>query len=202
MSLEHAILGFLAEGDRSGYEIKTRCIDGDAAHFWTADQAQVYRTLDRLERDRYVTSKRQRQSGRPDRKVYSLTRTGREALDAWLAEPHDVPPYRDPFLIQLYFASELPDDLLEVVLERAREQRQSRLDSLRQRAVELSRQELPTARRTALLRRMTLDAAIAEERSAIDWIDDSIETLHALSAGTKGQTRLFGGDKARGGAKR
>ena len=50
MSLGHAILGFLNREPMTGYDLKTRCFDDDAAHFWTADQAQVYRTLDRSPR--------------------------------------------------------------------------------------------------------------------------------------------------------
>lgn len=195
MSLDHAILGFLAEGDLTGYEIKTRCVDRDASHFWTADQAQVYRTLERLESRRLVSSKEQLQSGRPNRRVYSLTRAGREHLDAWLAVPHDLPPYRDPFLIQVYFGSELSDEALADVLERARAQRQSRLSLLRERATSHAHAVGATVDRPALLHRMTLDAAMANERAAIDWLDDSLETLRSLSTDAGPQRRLFREDQ-------
>lgn len=195
MSLDHAILGFLAEGDLSGYDIKTRCVDKDASHFWTADQAQVYRTLDRLESGRLVSSREKRQSGRPNRKVYSITQAGRERLDEWLATSHTLPPYRDPFLIQVYFGSELSDDALTDVLERAREQRQSRLSLLRERATAHALAVGAAADRPALLHRMTLDAAMATERAAIDWLDDSLETLRALSTDTAPQRRLFREDQ-------
>ena len=196
MSLDHAILGFLADGDLSGYDIKTRCVDRDASHFWTADQAQVYRTLDRLEAAHHVTSKEQRQSGRPNRKVYSITRVGRDRLDEWLATPHTLPPYRDPFLIQIYFGSELSDDALADVLERTREQRQSRLGHLRERATSHAMAVGSSADRPALMHRMTLDAAMATERAAIDWLDDSLETLRSLTTDQGPQRRLFREDQA------
>lgn len=41
-----------------------------------------------------------------------------------------------------------------------------------------------------MLARLTLDAALAEERAAIDWLDDSIDTLGTL-ADAQPQTRLF-----------
>lgn len=190
MSLEYAILGFLSGEELSGYDIKTRCVDERVAHFWTADQAQIYRTLERLEKVRRVRARSQRQKGKPDRKVYSITRLGREALDEWLATPHEIPPYRDPFLIQVYFGSELPDEPLLGVLENARATRQARLEDLRARVARHSRPGHASHDRSAMLARLTLDAALAEERAAIDWLDDSIDTLGSL-ADTDPQTRLF-----------
>lgn len=196
VSLDHAILGFLAEGDLSGYDIKTRCVDRDTSHFWTADQAQVYRTLDRLEATRLVSSRQRTQVGRPNRKVYSITQAGRERLDEWLATPHVLPPYRDPFLIQVYFGSELSDEALADVLERAREQRQSRLTHLRERATSNAMTAGLAVDRPALFHRMTLDAAMASERAAIDWLDDSLDTLRSLAADGGTQRRLFRDDQA------
>ena len=83
MSLDAAILGFLGERPRSGYDLKTRCFDGAAKDFWTADQAQIYRTLERLQGSKLVTATRKRQAGKPDRKVYSITELGRRTLTAW-----------------------------------------------------------------------------------------------------------------------
>jgi DNA-binding PadR family transcriptional regulator len=178
VSLEYAILGFLQSADLSGYDLKTRCFDHEAAHFWTADQAQVYRTLERLEDrgDVTVTSKRQR--NKPDRKVYSITGVGRTRLQEWAREPHPLPPYRDPFLIQLRFSDSLDDESISLTLRQRRDSHQERLDILRARTA-----ELPSAGsrggREAALQRMTLDAAIASERASIDWLDQCIDSTAA-----------------------
>ena len=82
MSLDAAILGFLGERPRSGYDLKTRCFDGVARDFWTADQAQIYRTLERLQAAKLVRSSRKRQTGKPDRKVYSVTAAGSASLES------------------------------------------------------------------------------------------------------------------------
>ncbi|MDO9108702.1 MAG: PadR family transcriptional regulator [Coriobacteriia bacterium] len=196
MSLDHAILGFLADGDLSGYDIKTRCVDRDASHFWTADQAQVYRTLDRLESARHLTSKQKIQTGKPNRKVYRITQAGRVHLDDWLATSHALPPYRDAFLIQVYFGSELSDEALADVLERTRVQRQTRLSALRERATSHAMEVGSSANRPALMHRMTLDAAMAAERAAIDWLDDSLDTLRSLATESGSQRQLFREDQA------
>ncbi|MFU8890966.1 MAG: PadR family transcriptional regulator [Anaerosomatales bacterium] len=192
MSLAHAILGFLREQAMTGYELKTLCFDHDAQHFWTADQAQIYRTLEGLEKRGHVTSRVKRQRSRPDRKVYSITPAGVEELDRWAATAAPLPPLRDPFLIQLRFSDRLSDeDLLHIVRER-RSSMQQRLDILRARAAE----EAKGAGRDAILHRLTLGAAMSDARSTIDWLDGALETLsdlieqeHPTQPGT--QSRLF-----------
>ena len=179
MSLAHAILGFLGRGPMTGYELKTRWLDGPASHFWTADKAQVYRTLDRLEREDVVTSDIVEQRGRPDRIVYSITPLGRETMLDWLVEPHRSPPVRDPLLMQLFFASDLSDeDVLEILIA-ARTTHQQRLDSLRERKGEESSHipPSPERERDAALSGMTLDGSIATARANVDWLDDCIEKV-------------------------
>lgn len=193
MSLDYAVLGFLSADDLSGYDLKTRCFDGAIPHFWTADQAQIYRTLDRLEQAGRVTSRRLRQTNRPDRKVYSITRSGRESLAEWLAHAHEPTPYRDPLLIQLYFADEIPCESTVELLATQREMHQERLDELRLSTSVFVADSTRAQSRAAELRRMTYDATMAAERATIDWLDDCIEILHAECDAPEGTQRsLFG----------
>ena len=195
MSLDAAILGFLGERPRSGYDLKTRCFDEAARDFWTADQAQIYRTLERLQAARLVSVRRQRQSGKPDRKVYSLTEVGHQTLSAWLGSLVPLAPPRDAFLLQLYFAAESADGELVAHLHARRALHQGRLDGLRAHGA-ASAQDPDVSARQALLRDAAFSGAIAVERAAIDWLDDCIE---GLEAGTlppadeiKAQRPLFG----------
>ena len=174
MSLDHAILGFLSSQPLTGYDLKTRRFDEAAAHLWTADQAQVYRTLDRLERSGLASSRLIPQPGRPDRKEYAITSAGRRALREWLETPHPLPPLRDPLLLQLFFAGELSDEALLALLETARDGFQRRLESLRGHATSVAGRD-----RAAAVRRMTLDGAMAQARAAIDWIDHCRDRIDA-----------------------
>jgi DNA-binding PadR family transcriptional regulator len=196
LSLDHAILGFLSEHPRSGYDLKTRCFDSEVGAFWTADQAQVYRTLDRLQRAKLVSATRRRQSGKPDRKIYEITHSGREALATWLASAAALPPLRDPFFLQLYFGASLEDDTLHHVLSERRDAHQSRLEALRTDSSRLSTDH-SLSTRSMTLRQTAYDGAIARERAAIDWLDDCIEAVGqgALPGSTAegiGQRHLFG----------
>lgn len=191
MALEHAILGFLSGGPMTGYDLKTRCFDRAAGHLWTADQAQVYRTLDGLERRGMARSKVVPQRGRPDRKLYTITTRGRSLLDDWLRHPAEIAPSRDPFLLQLFFAATLPDDALLHLLGSARDGHQRRLEHLRTDvARDMDAQDGPDGpQRDAAVRRMALGAGLAVTRATIDWLDDCIETVR------RGLPAAGGGDE-------
>ncbi len=176
MSLEHAILGFLNTKARSGYDLKTRCFDIEAKAFWTADQAQIYRTLERLRSDRLVAVKLRKQVGRPDRKVYEIAPAGREAFLQWLGAAVALPAPRDGFLLQVYFSGELSDTEISDLLGERRTAHQTRLEELRAEAIELA-QDDSVAPRISAMRQAACDGAIATERATIDWLDDTMEAI-------------------------
>jgi DNA-binding PadR family transcriptional regulator len=171
-------MGFLAEEPQSGYDLKTRCFAEQARAFWTADQAQIYRTLDRLQTGGMVTCARQRQFGKPDRKVYRLTRSGTVALAAWIATPAPQSPPRDSFLLQMFFSAALDDGEIVAHLTARRSAHQARLEELRGQ-ISLPSEHSSLPERTRLLRDATLDGAIARERASIDWLDDTIEAIES-----------------------
>jgi DNA-binding PadR family transcriptional regulator len=172
LTLENAILGFLDRESMTGYDLKTRCFDEAVGHLWTADQAQVYRTLERLAKRGLVRARLVPQRGKPDRRVFSITRRGRDALAAWLREGEDPAPMRDPLLLRFTLAESLPDGDLLVLLSRARDGYQTRLDALRTEATAPPPRCAAPDERGAALYSMTLGAAMSATRTAIDWIDD------------------------------
>ena len=177
MSLEHAILGFLEREPMTGYDLKTRCFDDAAGHLWTADQAQVYRTLERLSQRGLARSRVFPQRGKPDRKVYRITPKGREALESWLHDHQPLTPARDSLLVRLALADVLPDEEIAGLLAQARADYQTRLDTLRADAASPVPSCAAVDERSSELYRMTLGAAISATRAVIDWIDDSTDRI-------------------------
>lgn len=195
MSLDHAILGFLSERPRSGYDLKTRCFDGPVRELWSADQAQIYRTLERLQRSKLVRSTRRRQSGKPDRRIFEITPAGRDALATWLSAPLPLPSVRDAFALQLYFGASLGDQHLVELMSSRRSLHQARLDGLRARAATQATENV--SQRATTLRQTALEGAIARERIAVDWLDDCEDAVRqgALPGSESpgiGQRHLFG----------
>jgi len=116
MSLRYAILGFLTIRPFSGYDIK-RYFDNSVRHFWSADQAAIYRTLADLETDHLVGHERVEQQTRPDRKLYHITPAGVAELDAWLVLPAASVVRREPLLLKLFFTNRLGGEGLGAVVD-------------------------------------------------------------------------------------
>ena len=91
--LREVILTVLAHRPMTGYEI-ARNFDQVLSHFWRASHQQIYRELARMDGDGYVVFRAVTQSGKPDKKLYSLTKAGRTALKKWVAVPTDLPRRR------------------------------------------------------------------------------------------------------------
>jgi DNA-binding PadR family transcriptional regulator len=112
------ILGMVRMGKRTGYEIK-QLVDVSARFFWTTSYGQIYPELKRLEKQGLVRGEADPTGGR-SRTVYSLTRAGDAALDAWLSSPDElVWEMRDEGLLKLFFSegrdpAELRDHLRSV----------------------------------------------------------------------------------------
>ena len=95
------MLGLLAEGDRSGYDLLKRA-ERSVAHMWAPAKSQLYAVLPRLVEAGLAGRRTVRQTGRPDKQVYRLTRAGRAAVGQWL---ETAPPKSwDELLLKVFFA--------------------------------------------------------------------------------------------------
>ena len=99
--MKHTLLAFLERGAGHGYELKQAIEQAFGDAFPPINVGQIYTTLARLERDGLVCSSHVAQDGRPDKRVYGLTEAGRDALDAWFAQPADGSRLRDEFYTKL-----------------------------------------------------------------------------------------------------
>src|SRR5260370_17688505 len=85
------LLALLAKEPAHGYELKSQLerIFGEA--YPSPNIGQIYLTLQRLEKAGLVRGKDVVQAGRPNKRTYELTPSGREAVDRWRAGPTDPP---------------------------------------------------------------------------------------------------------------
>jgi DNA-binding PadR family transcriptional regulator len=102
-----AILGLLGFGAMSGYDIK-KLIERSVAHFWNESYGQIYPILNRLAAEGLAARRREKQRGKPDRQIYSLTDKGRQELARWLAVPARQEPFRNELLLKLFLGAEGP----------------------------------------------------------------------------------------------
>jgi PadR family transcriptional regulator, regulatory protein AphA len=113
--VSYIVLGLVAwHGRATPYQLKTTAA-ASVGNLWSVQHAQLYSEPERLARAGLLSEERER--GGRQRKTYALTRAGREALDAWLAEPaSDLGELRSPGLLQLFFGAD-PARLAPVQLE-------------------------------------------------------------------------------------
>ena len=177
MSLEHAILGFLNTRARSGYDLKTRCFDVEAKAFWTADQAQIYRTLERLKTARLVNATRTppvRQARSQALRDHACRTRRLRAMGDHRSAP--LGPHGTPSCFRSTSQERRQTTRSLTLLSSRRADHQARLEGLRAEAIELSRDHTLPAR-VAAMRQAAYDGAMATERATIDWLDDILEAI-------------------------
>jgi PadR family transcriptional regulator AphA len=116
MDVKTVCLGMLTDGDASGYDMK-KCFESSFGHFFPAGYGSIYPALSSLARDGLVECELFPQDGKPDRKVYSITDKGREALAEGLANPNPAHKLRSEFLATLWFAHLMTAEQIETVIE-------------------------------------------------------------------------------------
>lgn len=173
MSLDHAILGFLNYGPRTGYDLK-KVFDSSVRHFWPAQQSQIYRTLARLAECGFVDVEVQPQGTRPSRKVYSLTPSGRSELQEWLVASHPEQPGRAPFLIQVFFAGMGSDEEAVAFLRAKADEARQALAYYEAAAAEPSDEAVRIPIRDQFFWYLTLDYGMQSLRFTLGWLEDAI----------------------------
>lgn len=117
------LLGLLEIESMSGYDLGLS-IRASVGHIWNESYGQIYPNLKRLAAGGFVTSKTERQKGKPDRRIYSITKKGRERLTKWLAVPPQPEIARNELLLKLFFGAQVAPGLLirfvELMVERER----------------------------------------------------------------------------------
>lgn len=187
MSLQHAILGFLKYGPKTGYDLK-QMFEMSVRYFWSARQSQIYQTLNGLEKRGWATVELVRQDDRPNRKEYSLTDAGREELRHWLGQAQPNPPIRSPFLVQLFFSGELSDDEVLAVLEEKAQELRDVLALFETGPVAQPVYAKHVPKRERFFWYLTLDYGIESARSSLQWIESAIERIRegAYERGVEG----------------
>lgn len=115
MDVKTLCLGVLMLGDASGYEIKKHFEEGPFAHFHAAGFGSIYPALSAMRTEGLVTCVEMEQNGRPDKKVYSITDKGRQALRRALHRAPSADTFRSEAIFMMFFGDLLDRDHLRDV---------------------------------------------------------------------------------------
>ncbi len=102
MNIRNTILGLLMYGPQTGYDLK-QAFDSSLGFFAGASFGSIYPILRRCRQDGLVKMEQEIQDGKPNRKIYSLTDQGREQFLRAAGETLAMSPYRNEFLVRLFF---------------------------------------------------------------------------------------------------
>ena len=122
-----ALLGLLTIQPMSGYDLGYVVRDS-IGHLWSESYGQIYPNLKRLAANGLVDCKTEKHKGRPDRRIYSITKKGREQLAHWLAVPPQPEIPRNEMLLKLFFGSHVPVHILIGNVERMVEEHRALLE--------------------------------------------------------------------------
>ncbi len=107
--LKHGILGLLNYGSMTGYDI-VNIFKDSLSYFWHAQTSQIYRDLQTIKKNGWATDETVPQDGKPDKKIFTITESGREELKRWLTEDSVEFELRSPLMMKIFFRGELSID--------------------------------------------------------------------------------------------
>lgn len=130
MSLPHALLGFLNYVPMAGYDLK-KVLDDSIKFFWSAQTSQIYRELKTLEKNGHIVSEVRPGDKGPDKRIYSITKSGVEHLKNWLSESHTNEDMRNEFGVWILFSSHIGLDELYMEVKKKLKEYQKEYQSLK-----------------------------------------------------------------------
>jgi DNA-binding PadR family transcriptional regulator len=105
--LKYAILGLLDKGELSGYDITSKFKE-EIGQFWSAKHSQIYPELKRLTDEGFIQYKTVIQGTKLEKKIYSITPSGKRELHEWLTKLSPIPAtIKDEFMLKAYFVSSM-----------------------------------------------------------------------------------------------
>ncbi|HET9492870.1 MAG TPA: PadR family transcriptional regulator [Chloroflexia bacterium] len=162
--VQNALLALLSERPRHGYELRELFGAALEGH-WELNSGQIYSSLDRLARDGLVVEEGIERGGGPDKRLWTLTDAGREALANWFGSP--VPRdyrLRDELYLKLMLALGTAPKTARQVLWVQRRELFRELHDLTARRNKLDP-------RRQLARILLLDSAIMHTEAELRWLE-------------------------------
>jgi len=179
MSLRDAVLAALLEGESSGYDL-AKGFDASVANFWPATPQQLYRELDRLAEDGLIRARVVHQERRPNKRMFSLTEAGREAIRQFTAKAPKPSVIRDELLIKVQ-ASDAGDmsAVRELIVDRLRwaSAKSQRYERLRARMLDGRSEEEYLDQADRIGPYLTLIRGISFEEENIRWAEHALAVI-------------------------
>jgi DNA-binding PadR family transcriptional regulator len=170
MSIAHAILGVLIEGEKHGYQIAADLAERIPTGPYNS--GQVHQALARISSAGWATSRSEPGTNRA-RRPFAITAAGRKEFLRWLPRPvAGARPMRDEMLVKVVFLGRHDPARLVVLLEGRRREHVRRLAYL-QRESRASHEPAGVG----ALGQLARDAARFREEAELRWVEHCLARL-------------------------
>ena len=113
MNVQTLCLAILHDNEATGYEIRKMSTEGEFGYFVEASFGSIYPALAKLEKAGFVSCRVEVQAGRPSKKIYQITKTGRLEFQHSMSAPLNEDIHRSEFLLFARFAHLMPPELVD-----------------------------------------------------------------------------------------
>ncbi len=175
---EYAILASIAHAPKSGYDV-ARWFENVASHFCTAGYGSVYPALGKFEAEGLVVHETVPSELGPDRKVYTITESGKDALLGWSEQPAAPSRTHDEQLVKALSYGFLPPARAKALLEEARERHAQKLSYYREleRGLRARLAEDAMSEEAYVGTMLTLMRGIGAEESYVRWCKEATKVI-------------------------
>jgi len=165
MSVRHALLGLLIQRPRHGYDLHAafEAVMG-GEHNWDVKPAQIYTTLARLEEGGLIKQDGVEQGGGPEKRIYVITRQGRDTLAEWFATGVEPEHQRDEFYIKLILAAATGEASPRKVIQTQRARLYQDLHAMTAKRKQLDKS-------VALAQILLMDKTVMHLEADLRWLD-------------------------------
>lgn len=175
--LKHGILGLLNYQSMTGYEVMEAFRDS-LNHFWHAQTSQIYKELQTLEQNGWVSKQVIFQTGKPNKNVYSITENGKTELLSWLADGGTMLNSRNSILMRVFFMGERSREENIAWFQRLKQECEEFLSKLAAvpKYIETYASYVEDKEKAAYWQ-MTMDFGRRNMQTYIDWAQECIDRL-------------------------
>ena len=175
---KYAMMGVLSLCPGSGYDIK-KFMEQSTSNFWSESYGQIYPILKQLVEEGLAARHAEKQEGKPEKYIYTLTQQGKAELRDWLSEPIVPAVERNELLLKLLFGAHVP---LEKNKEHIHAFHELQLQLLKKyEGIERGLVAKAQDDATLLYPLMTVRYGIHRCRALLTWCDETLATLHSLA---------------------
>ena len=168
----YLILGLLSFGEKSGYDLKQLADTSVAIFYASPARSQVYTELRRLAEHGYATEREVEQTDRPDKRLYSITESGEDALTDWLENtPTSADAIKSHLLLKVFFGNRMNRSALVEEVRRYRDDARNFREMLHQIRSKCGGEP------GTLFVHLTTGLGIAHSHANESWADEAIQML-------------------------